>query len=468
MFLMAFTTKSNFLKWILSVGIVLTFFSLSYFYSMMPTPDSQFFRGLAEYFIQTKNLSASQLNHSYYQWPAYFILADIVTSISGLSVASYEFLLYALIGVLLTTTLFVYASKKLHIFGLIAVAAFFISLISFIDYQAAPFSLALGLLFLLFMLETREKSSSLMVTILILYAGLLISHLFVPLFFVLYLLIRSIIEGNRQSRRVYRTFFLFTLISYFLIELTLAKFSFTQIITGLIQAPNMASYSYIVTQTVASSSVQIQINVIAQFFSRTVTIAFIGLCVLGLAVLFLQRKTGALDKAILISGVVYTALGAVLNTLGYRALAVVFIPFSLGAAFLCKGKIRLYIAGIFLILLMLFLFIPIHNSFNTEITSQTREAYVADNFFLDNYNWQNPGAVVSDFRTNTYLESKLSVYVYINPWLNLNDKANGILYTPQFVGLKLGNYSSMESLSQGDKLDLLYNDGSSYALIKSP
>ena len=158
MFLMAFTTKSNFLKWILSVGIVLTFFSLSYFYSMMPTPDSQFFRGLAEYFIQTKNLSASQLNHSYYQWPAYFILADIVTSISGLSVASYEFLLYALIGVLLTTTLFVYASKKLHIFGLIAVAAFFISLISFIDYQAAPFSLALGLLFLLFMLETREKA----------------------------------------------------------------------------------------------------------------------------------------------------------------------------------------------------------------------------------------------------------------------------------------------------------------------
>jgi hypothetical protein len=229
----------------------------------------------------------------------------------------------------------------------------------------------------------------------------------------------------------------------------------------------MASYSYIVTQTVASSSVPIKINVIAQFFSRTVTVAFIGLCIAGLVLLFLQRKMGALDKAILISGIVYSALGAVLNTLGYRALAVVFIPFSLGAAFLCKGRFRLYISGVFLVLLMLFLFIPLHNSFNTEITFQTREAYIADNFFLDHYNWQNPGPVVSDYRTNTYLESKLSVYVYINPWLNAGDTVNGLLYTPQFVGLNLGNYSSMESLSQGEKLSLVYNDGSSYVLIKS-
>jgi hypothetical protein len=434
---------------------------------MTPTPDSQLFRGLSEYFIKTKNLDPSQLNHTYYEWPAYFILADVVTSVSGLPLASYEFLLYGLIGILLTTGLYVYACKKHNVAGYLTVAAFFISLISFVDYQAVPFSLALGLLFLLFMLETRQKSASVTVTMIVLYAGLLLSHLFVPLFFVLYLFLRSLLDKNRQNKRFYRSFFLFALISYFIVELTLAKFSLGSIIKGLIQTPNMSSYSSIVTQTVGSSSVPIQINDIAQFFSRGVIIAFIGLCVIGLILLFFKRKTDALDKAIFLSGLVYLALGAVLNTLGYRALAVVFIPLSLGAAFLLKGKFRSYIAGLFLILLILFVFVPIHNSFSTEITEQTRENYVADNFFIDHYNWQNPGSVVSDFRTNTYLEAKLNVYVYINAWLPAGGKANAILYTPQFVGTNLGNYSSMESLSKGEKLSLVYNDGFSYVLIKT-
>jgi hypothetical protein len=432
---------------------------------MMPTGDSQYFRGLTEYFIKTKSLDPSQLNHDYYQWPAYFILADIVTSVSGLPLANYEFLLYTIIGFLLTTALYVYASKKHKMAGFLTVAAFFISIYYFIDYQSAPFSLALVLLFLLFMLETRQKSTGLMVTMLVLYASLLFTHVFVPLFFVLYLLVRSLLDKNRQIRSFYRSLFLFALVCYFLVELTIAKFSFGQIIINITQAP--ATYSYIVSQTVASSSVAISINVIAQFFSRTVTIAFVGLCVAGLIVLLIKRKMDVLDKVILFTGVVYSGLGVVLNTLGYRAIAVAFIPISLGAAFLFKGRFRPYFAGLFLVLLILFLFVPLHQSLSTGTSFQTRETYIADNFFIDHYNWENPGFVVADFRTTTYLQSKLSVYVYISTWLQAGDKADAILYTPQFVGTELGNYSSMESLSQGEKLNLVYNDGFSYVLINS-
>ena len=122
-----------------------------------------------------------------------FVLANIVTSVSGLSIANYEFLLFALIGFFLGTVLFVFGSKNAN-GGVIVVIAFFISINYFIDYQPVPFSTALALLFLLFMLDSRPSGIAVKVTMLVLYTGLLFTHLFVPLFFVLYLLLRIIIK----------------------------------------------------------------------------------------------------------------------------------------------------------------------------------------------------------------------------------------------------------------------------------
>ena len=131
-------------------------------------------------------------------------------------------------------------------------------------------------------------------------------------------------------------------------------------------------------------------------------------------------------------------------------------------------RIKRYLVGLFLVLLVLALFVPLHQSFsNNQIANQTRENYIADNFFLNHYNWEKPSIIAVDFGTQNYLTNKLSVYYYIsNQWLSIVDKADTILYTPQMVGLELGNYSSMESLSKGEGLNLLYNDGSSFVLIK--
>jgi hypothetical protein len=464
MFLMAVTTKSNFLKWVLSIGIVLTFFSLAYFYSMTPTSDSQSFRALIEYFTKTKNLDPSQLNHNYYQWPAFFILAYVVTSVSGLPLAAYEFLLYAIIGVLLATGLYVYASKKNNLPGFVVVVAFFMSITYFIDYQAVPFSLALGLLFLLVMLETRQKSAGLIIAMVVLYVSLLLTHLFVPLFFVLYLLIHGLLDKNRQNRNLYLKFFLFAFVSYFLVELTIARFSFAQIMANITKTSSVSS---LIASTAAISSVPNPISVYAQLFSRAVTITIVVVCVAGSAYLLRKGKMEILDKAIFLTGVSYTLLGIVLNTLGERAIAILFIPFSLGAAYLFTSKFRKYFVGVLLVLLVLFLFVPLHLSFSTEIQFQTRETYVADNFFIEHYNWAKPGFVVTDFRTDTYLTSKLSVTENIQPWLQPGERADAILYTPQFVGLGLGNYSSVVSLSQGERLSMIYDDGSSYVLINN-
>ena len=462
MFLMAVTTNSNLLRWLLSIGIILTFFSLSYFYSIMPTGDSQQFRGFVEYLTRTQSLDASQLNHNYYQWPAFFILADIATTVSGLPITSYEFLLYTIIGLLIGTTLFVYGSKKFLMGGVLVIAAFFISIMYFIDYQPVPFTLGLVLLFLLFMLDTRPKSVGVILTMLILFISLLFTHLFVPLFFVLYLLMRSLFEKNRQDRALYRSFFLIGLVSYFLVQLSLARFSFAQLILSITQAP-MQSLSYFFSAATATSA-EASINNTAQLFSRIVTVTVIAVCAIGLIILLIKRKTTAIDKAILFAGAVYSVLGVVLNTLGYRAVAVAFVPISLGAAFLYHSKFKVYFAILFSVLLALFVFIPIHNSFTNQVSFQTTQNYVADNFFLNHYTWENPGLVVSDFWTTTYLEPKLVNYHFIHQDFNTGTKVDAVFYTPQLAGAHLANYTDMQSLSQGERLNVVYNDGFSYVL----
>ena len=378
MFLMALTTKSSLLKWIFTLGIVLTWFSLFYFYSMMPTADSEYFRGLTEYFIKTKSLDPSL--QGYYQWPGFFILAYISTSISGLSLANYEFLLYAIILFFLTTALYVYGSKKFVNSGILIVPAFFISVVYFTNLQSVPFSLALGILFLLFMLETYEKSTGLIITIIVLYGSLLLTHLFVPLFFVLYLFMQFIFNRNKLTRNRYLDLFVLALVGYFVVQITLASFQLTLLSSSLTKPP-IETLASIASQSLVPSSSSYSIASIAQFFSRTVTVVTVGLCVAGFILVFVKRKLNATDKAILFSGMIYSGLGIVLNTLGWRAVAVAFFPFSLGVAYLFKSKkIKRFVLGIFLVLVILDVFVPIHQSLN-ESTFQTKETYIAQNFF---------------------------------------------------------------------------------------
>jgi hypothetical protein len=456
LFMIALTSESNFSKWICSVGIVVTIYSMSYFYSMLPGADSQFFRGLTEYFIKTKNLNPLQPNHDYYQWPSFFILGDIATSVSGLKLANFEFLLYTLIGFLLATTLHVYAFKAYKNSGYLAVMAFFISMFYILNYQDAPFSLALSILCLLFMLETRQSGHSSIIAMVVLFTSISITHAFVPLFFVLYLLMRSIL--NRSKR--YRNLGLLTLTIYFLVQFTEAPVSFAQNIIGVMTWGS--EYSGITETTLAPVSVPI--DVIAQTLSRTVTIAFVMICVAGFILVLIKRKMRALDKAILLTGVLYSLVGVFLYTLGSRAIPLAFIPISLGAAYLLESRLRPYLACVILILLILLPSIAFHDSF-TEIF-QPKETYSAENFFIDTYNWTNRGLILANFRAITYLASKQTSDVFIADSQAIKE-VDTIFYT-----IRLGTYFlqlnySMDKTVYEEKLDTIYNNGFSYVATRS-
>ena len=461
MYMIAVTSKNNYLKWILSVGILVTLYSMSYFYYMLPSSDARYFRGLTEHFIETKNLSVSQPQYSYYQWSSFFILSYIATSVSGLTLANFEFQLYALIGFLLATSLYVYASKAYKSGGFIMVVAFLVSMFTlFLNYQCVPFSLALVLLFLIFMLETQQRSIGLTITMLVLFTSISITHAFVPLFFVLYLLIRGVFSRHGQ----YGSLFLFALISYFLVQFTIAQFSFAQNIANVLAFSS--EFSTIIEVTVATP-VAVPIDVIAQMFSRTVTIGFAIICGAGFIFLLVKRKMRTLDKAILLTGVSYSGLGTLLYILGARAIPIAFIPVSLGAAYLFESRFRPYFKYIFLVLLILFSFIPLHLSFINEIQFQTREAYLAENFFINYYDGEKPSVTLANYWVTTYLQSEMSAETYFSLDPRTVKEADTIFYS---VGLGkdfLGQNYTIERLLQEERLNVVYNNNFSYIAIKA-
>jgi hypothetical protein len=469
MFLMTISFKNIYLRLMLTVGFVIVLYSLLYFYFTIPTVDSAFFRGLTENFIGTNNLDASQFIRSYYQWPSFFLLANVTTLVSGLSLTVYEFLLFTIIGFLLATTLYVYASKAFNrSSGFLAVAAFFVVMFLYLNYQAVPFSLAFGLLFVLFMLETRENSAGKTLTMLILYSSLVITHAFVPLFFVIYLLIRSIITRSRQ----YFEFFILTLVIYLIAQITFAVFSFRGNIASIFTTPT--EYSSVVGASLASSSVAI--DTIPQLLSRTVTIGIAILCVAGFVFIVFRRKLRTIDKAIFLTGAVYSGLGVVFNVLGTRAVPIVFVPLVLGATYLFQSKFRKYLKYLVFVLLILVVFVPIHSSITSfPITFQTKDDLATANFMIEKYDWKSNSLVITDLSARWYMLPQ----IHGNPEIDTDIASRfglskitaydsitysvGMAKSLNMSGISIENTSSQII----ENFNVLYNSGSSYIAVKS-
>jgi len=468
MYIIAVASKRNSVKWIMTVGIVMTMYSLSYFYYMLPGSDSSHTRGLTESFIKTQNLNSTQPSHNYFQWPSFFIFANTMTSVTGLGEATIEFLGYAIIGFLMATALYVYASRASKNGGFLAVIAFFVVMFStFLDYQFVPFSLAFGLLLLLFMLESRQPSSGVIIAMLVLFVGITLTHVFVPLFFVLYLLIRSVLTRNRQ----YGKLFLLTLIIYLAVEFALASTGFASSILSIMTLPT--EYSHLATIRTAAS---VPIDAIAQALNGIVEIAFGIACLAGFILLLVRRKMRSLDKAIFLTGLGYSSVGAVLYTLGSRAIPIAFIPISLGAVYLFESRFRPYVASFVLVLLMLFAFIPLHASFqNSLIMFQTKEEHITANFIIEKYPWNLANTVISDVGEAWYIYPQFQGNTEIDTAYSARFSASNIttydciIYSVGLEKTLQSSNVSIEETSQRilDGFNVIYNSGLSYVAEKN-
>jgi hypothetical protein len=395
MFAIAITSKNNFLKWLVSIGLVLVFYSLFYFYYMLPGSDSNFFRGMTEYFINTRTLNTSVAY--YFQWPSYFLLAYMVTYVSGIELSSFEFFFFTIIGFLMATAVYVYASKMNKDAGFLSVLVFIIATFGFLDFQSVPFSLAFSLLLLLFMLETHKKNIGITLTTIILLTSISFAHAFVGLFYIVYLFVRMMLNRSKQ----YGLLFFLSAGIYLMVQITQAGNWLNGIFISMSAVPS--EYSGMVASTLPLASNPI--DVVIQVFSRTVTVSIIVICLTGFIFLLFKRKLRVIDKAIFITGFAYAVFGIALSVLGSRAIPLAFIPISLGVSYFLKSKFRRYIISIFLILSVLAVSIPLHGSFSEyPIIFQTRQEYTCEQFMLERYTWDLPTTILSDGGPKFYLE----------------------------------------------------------------
>lgn len=466
LYMIAATSKRNLLKWVVTLGVFMAIFSLSYFYYLPPGSDSFHTTGLTEFFIRTKNLDTSQPSRGYFQWPSFFILAAITSSVSGLELTTIEFLSYAIIGFLMATALYVYASKANKNSGFLAVIAFFIVMFNFLNYQFVPFSLAFGLLLLLFKLESRRWTSGLLVTMLVLFVGITLTHAFVPLFFILYLLIQWVLSKSSQHGKLC----LVTSIIYFIMQFSLASNGFANSIVMMITSPT--EYSSVIK---VQSPALVPIDSIAQMLSRTVTIAFGILCLAGFILLLARRKLRNVDKAIFLTGVVYSGTGVVLYTLGSRAIPIIFISVSLGASYLFETKLRPYLIGLLLILLTLVAFVPVYASFiDSPTIFQTQEALTTDNFMIDKKDWNAHSTVLSHVSDKWYIFPQIEGNSILDTdfsssFQNLSIEAyDSIIYSIGLAKSIKENGFSEQNMSQRilDRFNVIYNSGLSYIAEK--
>ncbi len=457
MFLIAATSKNNTLKWVMTVAIVATMFSLSYFYSSPPTSDANLFRGLNENFANTKSLDVVSYRQSYFQWPSVFILSYIATAISGINLATFEFLMYGLLGLLLTTTLYLYFSKSFKNGAFVAVIAFFIVNSNYLNYQFAAYTIALCLLFLLFILDTKRSSSSVTLTMLLLFFAITITHAFVPLFFAIFLLMNWIVTRSKR----YITLFLFAAATYFIYQFTSASFSFANLVIRMLTIESELSR---VVRIVPWAH---PIDAIAQQFTAPTIVIGAIVCFAGFVYLLAKRKLRSQDKAIFLLGIFYLGLGVAFYTLGSRGIAIAFIPISLGAAYLYQSKFRPFSKGIFLILLILFIFTPMRLTFfKTGLFFQTNQGYEAANFLVDNYNWNEYSLIVADYRTTDYLASRVTGNADFNTVPDPSQfKYADTLFYDVGLGINMDYYfnRTIEDTLDEDMLNVLYDNG--YSLV---
>ncbi len=460
MFMIAATSKNAYLKWLMTVGIVMTLYSITYFYALVPTSDSNYYRGLNEYFQMTKNLDFSISGKTYFQWPGFFLLTNIATSVSGLELTSFEFIMYGILGFLLTTALYVYVSQYTKNGAFIAVIAFFIVNYYYLNYQFAAFTIAFFLLILLFILDSRPKSFGVTLTMLFLFTCMVMTHQYVPIFFMIYLLIKGIFNRNRH----YFNLLFLTLFVYVVYTFYLAIWSFAHSINNFLTQPSGLSG---VAGVASFTPSIVPIDAVAQRFSTALLVIDVSICAIGFFLLLIRRKVRDQDKAVGLMGVSWIALGSIFYALGNRAISIAFIPFSLGAAYLFESKLKKYVIATFLVLLVFLTFIPLHAAFYTgNVLFQTGEGYVSENFFIDHYNWNSYKLVVSDYWVNTYFSSRITGNAQFSDDVQKIGAANAIFYTIGLgQNLRNTNYT-VNNIIQGENFDVVYDSGYSIGFIK--
>jgi len=368
--------------------------------------DAHQFIGLTEYYLSNEKINPTPIQN-YYQWPIFFILNKIIITIMGLELRYAHFILYSIVTFVFTSFIYIYVTKfsKNGYFGVIS---FFIIFTQFQEYQLSPYILSLIPLLMLIHLNKVYEQKDIIIMIVIIFYTMTYTHILVPILYILYIFSMYVIE----RKKIHLNLFLLTLSIYLLV------FSHNILFTGYMAKINDLFYmelQYRIGRIVIASAAAQKNNiaVIAQFFSRTVTLITVVVTGLGYLSLLIRRKVERTDYGMLLSGLIFlpTLLisFASYKQIFWRGFLLLCIPVSLGSSYLYESKFKKYVKSVFFIILILFTFNILHKSFYDRFvfTLTNKESYYTD-FMIDNVNWDVMNRFYTDFFYGRYLRSKIS------------------------------------------------------------
>jgi hypothetical protein len=328
-------------------------FSLLFFFTFMAGSDSNTFRGLTEDYALTGGLLPEV--HSYYQWPALFILGSTVAELMGVSATIASEILFATWTLVLTGGLFLYTIQRNNVEDFLSIVVYVIAVFPFFNWQYAAQTFALTLFALCIILIRRTDSASRVITMFV-YVALVFSHAF----FAVFLVIAEFVLALKNRRHA--GFAVFLGLFYVLYVVFESTFFFRDTV-ALISVALLAEYSSVVggvlTQPYSS------LDAMAQLLNRVVTLSIWVL--LGTIIVFLaiSRKLRNIDISVAASGLAYGLIGAVVSVLGWRALQVAALPSSYAIrAFSPSPRLRKILLVYFVLILAVFPLGTIHYYYN--------------------------------------------------------------------------------------------------------
>jgi len=469
-FILATISERNIVKLIACIGILFSMYSIKFFYYSFPSSDIHYVRGLMEYVLSTGDLDPVKNFHDYYQWPFFFILNQMFIIITNINLRNIEYILFIIFGIIYISSLYVYYYNFNKKSNYISIIAFLLIMYWFLNYQYAPFSMAMGFLFILYMIESNNKitRSHTMIS-LFMYICITFTHPFAAIFYISYLLIIYIL----YRKKIHLQLFVFTLIFYLAYTIYSTKF-FIPIVFYQISRINIIQYSIIVRRTfLGRISKAPFIDVVSQTFSRIIVISASIFTGAGFFLLLIKKKFRKIDNSLFISSVFFVIAGALIPVIGMRVVFSLVIPISIGINYYFNSKYKKITITLFYILISLFPFIPLTQSFSDrQVMYQTENEYIDTNFFINHHDWSRTDTILSHFRLSHYLKAKTSSSTLFPHDLspdfpdNIED-SNCIIYT---VGLGktlfLHNYSLTTFLDE-NMYNRIYDSHFSYISMKS-
>jgi hypothetical protein len=367
-----------------------------FFYSYLPSSDCGNVRGMFQIFEKTGiNLKAI----SYFEFPSYFSLNQIIHETVGLDEKGIAVLSFALYGILLSLFLYLVffnlkKSSSYRIIPSLLVMLYFIGMYSLLNYQWVPQTLALVYFFLLLLISSHLLSDltqyKWQIMLILIFTALVFTHAFIPVLFIVFF-------GVLIYKKISLLPTFLVIISIFLIFTFYYALFHTSLYIGTFQQ-SIQGFGGEYAQSVSNSFVKIgEISFLDRILSvmNGIRLPLVwGIVTLGALVLFFKRKMNIFLIALGVAGGVYIATGALFDVLGLRAAQILFIPLLIGLMFFIS-KWRKPTVTFVVVILVLAVFGPMRSAYD-QTAFQTDEEAKACDFLANNIkNVTNPKVAIN-------------------------------------------------------------------------